>query len=556
MQTNIWNKCYPSNWKGVIVEEAIVHPAKFSSRLIRRIYEHIIEEGWVKEGDTIVDPFGGVSLGALDALRLGLKWRGCELEPRFVELGNANIAFWNSKFSGMPRWSGDAVLLQGDSRNLVKVLSESGDSSVSSPPYNLPMSQAHNGSRGGKRGTTPSEEGAFVKYGNTPGQLEGLPMSDEGFDAAISSPAYGRISVEKNASRSIDWEKQYKSYKASGGGQTFEQFCATQEKHSQGYGESEGQLSAMPFTKKGYQASISSPPFLQSEGGTPEPKPGGVIDAALYARHQAGNAAAKGYGETDSNLGNMRGDEEGFRAAISSPPYAESVNQSAGANDTEARIERMRKAGIDVDRKENVGGPAGVARNPQSYGFTDGQLGAMPARADSFDASVSSPPYEGTPVAGFNSGVKDSGGLGKQFRLGNNPGGSAQVGDVGYGDTAGNIGNDSGDDFWLAARAIVEQTYAVLSPGAHAVWVVKGFVKNKQYVDFPDQWRQLCEAVGFVTLHEHRAMLVHKKGKQGTLDGGMIELKTESKSFFRRLAEKNGSPPINWETVFCMEKPL
>jgi hypothetical protein len=45
---------------------------------------------------------------------------------------------------------------------------------ISSPPYNLPMSQDHNGSKGGTRGTTPSEAGAFVKYGSTPGQLEGM----------------------------------------------------------------------------------------------------------------------------------------------------------------------------------------------------------------------------------------------------------------------------------------------------------------------------------------------------------------------------------------------
>ena len=71
---------------------------------------------------------------------------------------------------------------------------------------------------------------------------------------------------------------------------------------------------------------------------------------------------------------------------------------------------------------------------------------------------------------------------------------------------------------------------------------------------FSDQWRQLCEAVGFITLHEHRAMLVHHKGTQHTLDGGELEMITESKSFFRRLAEKKGSPRIDYETVWCMVK--
>jgi hypothetical protein len=87
------------------------------------------------------------------------------------------------------------------------------------------------------------------------------------------------------------------------------------------------------------------------------------------------------------------------------------------------------------------------------------------------------------------------------------------------------------------------------------VWVVKGYVKRLQFVDFPDQWRQLCEAAGFVTIHEHRASLVHLKGTSITLEGEHIIHKTESKSFFRRVYEKKGGHRIDFETVFCMVKP-
>ena len=100
----------------------------------------------------------------------------------------------------------------------------------------------------------------------------------------------------------------------------------------------------------------------------------------------------------------------------------------------------------------------------------------------------------------------------------------------------------------------MEQVYAALVPGGHAVWVTKAFVRNGERVDFPGQWRQLCEAVGFVTLHEHHAMLREDRGTQL----GFFEddhLVTERKSFFRRLAESKGSPRIDWETVWCMEKP-
>lgn len=132
--TDEWRGCYPSNWKGLIVEDAFKHPAKFSSKLIRRIYDHIVAEGWIEPGMTIVDPFGGVALGAMDAMRVGLRWRGVELEERFVKWGNENIRFWNKKFGRMPKWSGDAILLQGDSRRMAEILC-SAHTVVTSPPY-------------------------------------------------------------------------------------------------------------------------------------------------------------------------------------------------------------------------------------------------------------------------------------------------------------------------------------------------------------------------------------------------------------------------------------
>ena len=73
------------------------HPEVFG-RLIKRIYEHTTAEGWLQPGDHVVDPFGGVALGGLDAMRLGLHWTGVELEPRFWKIGQENIKLWNARF--------------------------------------------------------------------------------------------------------------------------------------------------------------------------------------------------------------------------------------------------------------------------------------------------------------------------------------------------------------------------------------------------------------------------------------------------------------------------
>jgi hypothetical protein len=287
----------------------------------------------------------------------------------------------------------------------------------------------------------------------------------------------------------------------------------------------------------GFQAAISSPPFLQSEGGTPEPKPGGVIDHALYARHAAGNASANGYGASDGQLSSMK--DGGFDAAISSPPYsAMQVEKNAKSIDRSKQYEQYKKSGggqtfEQFCRTQDL--------HSQGYGISEGQLANM--KGD-FDAAVSSPPYEETTVAET-----------RQFKSRKEPDRPSAAdlrnnsGDA-YGETEGQLGTESGDDFWLAAREIVEQVYQALTPGGHACWVVKDYVKNKKVVPFCDQWRQLCEAVGFETLHEHHAMLVH--GRQMMLDGG-VHVK-ESKSFFRRIAEKNGSPRIDYEVVLYMVK--
>lgn len=102
-----WAGCYPSKWKGLIVPEAIAHPAKFSSKLIRRIYDHMRREGWIKPGDTVVDPFGGVALGAFDAMRLGLRskfktgeaffewWRGYR-DPDYIRGSCQPAQLWTN----------------------------------------------------------------------------------------------------------------------------------------------------------------------------------------------------------------------------------------------------------------------------------------------------------------------------------------------------------------------------------------------------------------------------------------------------------------------------
>lgn len=80
------------------------------------------------------------------------------------------------------------------------------------------------------------------------------------------------------------------------------------------------------------------------------------------------------YGASDGQLANLP--EGSVTAVISSPPYEGSVNQHPSANNAQARLARMRRAGIDVSRPVLVSGPNGSHYTAQVYGDTSGQMGA------------------------------------------------------------------------------------------------------------------------------------------------------------------------------------
>jgi hypothetical protein len=239
---DVWHGLYGESWKELICDEAFAHPAKFSRALIRRIYDHVIEERWATKGLSVVDPFGGVALGSFDAMRHGLNWYGCELESRFVLLGEQNIALWNERFSRMPNW-GTARLLQGDSRKLAEVLSTS-TCSVSSPPYILARQDTTRipPTLGHIYGEAEQDRIAGFsdhRYGESEGQLGVMKEGD--LNLAISSPPYSSGEKGHPSLGSVnndDWGTDGRDITRRRG--------KTAE-----YGDAEGD----------FQAAISSPPY-------------------------------------------------------------------------------------------------------------------------------------------------------------------------------------------------------------------------------------------------------------------------------------------------------
>jgi tRNA G10 N-methylase Trm11 len=387
-----WYGLYRDSWQGEIVEQAFAHPAKFSRGLIRAIYDHLIEQGYLKPGDKVIDPFGGVALGGLDAMRHGLHWTGVELEEKFVALAEQNIALWERRYRPhFPAW-GTAAITQGDSRRLVELVGAA-DGALCSPPY------ANGAQHTGGDDTRPEfirgGELRYVDYGRTPGQLGSMREGD--FDGALTSPPYADA--------------------------------------------------------------------VNGSGEGPDARHDPIYHNGDNAYKQSSQTE---YGRTPGNLGNMAGD--GYEAVVTSPPFEQVTNN--------------------------------VARVGRAVEYTGHRIES-------------------------------------------------------YGDHPANIGNDTGQTFWTAARQILEQTHQVLKPGAVAAFVCGDFVRNRQRVYFGRQWLALCEAVGFEPLEWITAWKTETHGTQLDIFGNGHARKVDRVSFFRRLAnEKTPEAAILSEDVIIVRKPL
>ena len=111
----------------------------------------------------------------------------------------------------------------------------------------------------------------------------------------------------------------------------------------------------------------------------------------------------------------------------------------------------------------------------------------------------------------------------------------------------------TGSTFWSAAAQVLTECHALLAPGALAVWIVKPFVRDKQIVDFPAEWRRLCQAVGFTLIETIIASQVDR-WKVPTLWKEDRAYTKSYKGFFRNLCEQKGAPPIDAEIILVFKR--
>ncbi len=309
-----WKNCYEKGWGKNIVPGAFSHPAKVNFSLAGKIYNHVINEGWVKRGETVLDPFGGIAGFGYHALYYGLNFVAVELEQKFVDLGRQNIELWNRQLKGWHNL-GTARIVQGDSRRLKFHMAKmigSPDLVVSSPPYsdcnhNLSFktnedkekfAKGHKLAKMGRSIKAIKGSITFHDYGHTPGNLANLPEGK--FEMVVGSPPFsdcerGGTGVVKHPS---DCHCNYcKKNKGNAGNVQGGKWGLN----------TEGQLGSMP--EGSFDLIASSPLWEDTLTTKPEGKYGLTEQGLLSNGKRRGGSIITGdYGNKEGQLGNSSGD--------------------------------------------------------------------------------------------------------------------------------------------------------------------------------------------------------------------------------------------------------
>ena len=187
------------------------HPAKLALGLQEWLFET-----FSRPGDIVLDPMSGSGTALIGAL-MGRHIILVELEPRFIKMCEDNWA----KIQTMPLYlgtekMGNALILQGDARNLEGILA---DIVITSPPYAdtdptyFTTGSIAKMSEGFKRGEGRRKLVKDEGYGETEGQIGDLPY---GVDAIITSPPYeGSISPHDEGPLAHNKPKKREGYSDS-----------------------------------------------------------------------------------------------------------------------------------------------------------------------------------------------------------------------------------------------------------------------------------------------------------------------------------------------------
>jgi len=279
---------------------SFAHPAKMHLSLQFYLIEH-----YTKIGDTILDPMTG-SGTVLVACALGRNVICVELEEKFIEMQKDNWEKIKALGPILGYKMGQAVILQGDARNLDNVLSY------------------------------------YAK------------ATQDKADCAIFSPPYAKAEAQLSADKVADPEKfaeisskRFEQGKKKGHFASKEAILRSMKTRQKGCGENPNNISNLPYGK--ISAVISSPPY----------------EATFNEKQHTVSGIAKRDPKMRKEVGGYSSNKR-VDVVCTSPPYEQSLTDghakkrtdgtSFGYTDVDESIKRLREHGRTDDK---AGGPYG-----------------------------------------------------------------------------------------------------------------------------------------------------------------------------------------------------
>jgi hypothetical protein len=156
---------------------------------------------------------------------------------------------------------------------------------------------------------------------------------------------------------------------------------------------------------------------------------------------------------------------------------------------------------------------------------------------------VFSPPYADVIKSGDGAGTR----LDSDGRRGSSQSNS-------YGDSDGQIGNFTPENYWAAMGTIYQMLYETCASGSWMAVVVKDYVRNKKRVNLCEQTRQLIEAAGFKVPEIHQAWLVEELRHNDLITGEERVRYKGRLTAGRRRSMKLGGDAILFEEVIWATK--
>jgi len=589
-----WTGCYDDGWKGLITSDSFSHPAKFSKGLIERIYDYCLEQGWLTKGDLVGDPFAGIGTGGIVAAYRGLRWVGLELEPKFVKLAKDNFRMHADRFATLqvphPR------IIQGDSRRFDEYVQAS--AVVTSPPFvdsmsDTPSKQILSGS-GGRMGMSCKGD----NYGQSPGQIGQLKSGD--IDAVVTSPPFSAPNMQPCIGQGVrkdliaagkSPETNNIDYRDKANIETLKAGDVDAVVTSPPYAKALENKSGIDAAKVKRPGGPHGNTFHANYGQTPgqiEGLKNGTVDGVV----NAGTCPVCGC-SLQSDLCNIpvKTVESGLREGAGGAnlaPENTSAHRSKDALSPNGGKRKLRKAistfqircttqkGINDGRAAaTVGGDMhgeSKGEKPSSVTIIGAQIAAHP-RDSSFimrktdrplgDNGITAQPISKhsaeAAIAGATPEIRNPIKLcakcaASDLSQDRQPPPRARN-DAKQHSTPPSTTDGKPEDYWSAMHKVYGACYRAIKPGGIMAVVVKDYVKDRKIVPLCDDTVRLLEYCGLTLIERVHAMLTQEYYHNDLFERVTVTRK-ERKSFFRRLAEKNGSPRIDWEEViFCCKSP-